>query len=65
MDILAKALSAAEKKGEIYPEFVRLLDRRAEVIANSDQRELDDWRGAVGRAIDFMRNKTKGENKCR
>lgn len=65
MDILAKALSAAEKNGESRPEFGRLLDGRGEIVANGSQREIDEWRLAVGRAIEFLQDKTKGKSKCR
>jgi hypothetical protein len=65
MDILAEALAAAEKNGESRPEFGRLLDGRGEIVANGSQREIDEWRLAVGRAIEFLQDKTKGKSKCR
>ena len=51
MDLLAKAIAA---KGKSAAAAQSLLDARADVMKAHDQKALDAWRLAAGRAIDAL-----------
>ena len=51
MDLLAKAITA---KGKGTASAQSLLDARADVMKAHDQKALDAWRLAAGRAIDAL-----------
>ena len=52
MDRLEKELARAGKGR--YPAFEKLLEERAEIVKAEDQKRVDAWRLAVGRAIDSL-----------
>lgn len=54
MDRLAKELARHKATGRDFPKFQALLDEREAVIKANDQKRVDAWRLAVGRAIDQL-----------
>ena len=52
MDRLEKELKRVG--ADRFPSYVRLLDDRRGIVKRADQKEVDDWRLAVGRAIDSL-----------
>ena len=54
MDLLAKAISRAKPSGKDIASAQSLLDAREDVIKARDQKTLDAWRLAAGRAIDAL-----------
>lgn len=52
MDRLEKELARVGK--EAHPQYGRLLSDREAIIKRADQSEVDEWRLAVGRAIDAL-----------
>jgi len=54
MDRLKKELSRHRDAGRTFPKFEELLAERDAIIKASDQKQVDQWRLAVGRAIDSL-----------
>ena len=52
MDRLEKELKRVG--ADRFPSYVRLLDDRRGIVKRADQKEVDAWRLAVGRAIDSL-----------
>ena len=59
MDALEKALAAERAAGRDHPEWGKLLADREAIIKSSDQKMVDQWRLAVGRAIDSLSERAK------
>lgn len=54
MDRLEKELARAKANGRAFPQYKALLDGRDEIVRAKDQKRVDEWRLAVGRAIDSL-----------
>ena len=54
MDRLAKELARARAGGRASPQYEALLASREEIVKAGDQKRVDAWRLAVGRAIDDL-----------
>ena len=54
MDRLAKELARNKAQGRTFPDFEALLSERDAIIKADDQKKVDAWRLAVGRAIDSL-----------
>ena len=54
MDRLEKELARAKANGRAFPQYKALLDSRDEIVRAMDQKRVDEWRLAVGRAIDSL-----------
>ena len=54
MDRLEKELARLKAKGKSFPQYEALLAERADIVKAEDQKRVDAWRLAVGRAIDSL-----------
>ena len=54
MAILEKELARQKAKGKGFPQYEALLAERAGIMKADDQKRVDAWRLAVGRAIDSL-----------
>lgn len=54
MDILAKAIAGAKAKGRNVLSAQALLDGRKTILRTKNQKAVDEWRLAAGRAIDGL-----------
>jgi hypothetical protein len=55
MDMLQKAIAAAEAKGKNVSDARALLDGREKVLRARNQQALESWRLSVGRTIDKLK----------
>ena len=54
MDRLEKELARLKAKGLSFPQYEALLAARADIVKAEDQKRVDEWRLAVGRAVDSL-----------
>ena len=54
MDRLEKELARLKAKGLSFPQYEALLAARADIVKAEDQKRVDEWKLAVGRAIDSL-----------
>ena len=54
MDRLKKELARHKAAGRSFPQYEELLAAREEIVKANDQKKVDAWRLAVGRAIDLL-----------
>ena len=54
MNRLEKELARLKANGKSFPEYEALLAERADIMKADDQKRVDAWRLAVGRAIDAL-----------
>ena len=54
MDRLKKELARHKAAGRSFPQYEELLAVREAVVKANDQKKVDEWRLAVGRAVDSL-----------
>ena len=54
MDRLKKELARHKAAGRSFPQYEELLAAREAIMKANDQKKVDEWRLAVGRAIDSL-----------
>ena len=57
MDWLKKELARHKAAGRSFPQYETLLSERAAIVRANDQTGVDEWRLAIGRAIDSLVDK--------
>ena len=61
MDRLKKELARHNAAGQTFPQYEALLAEREAIMKANDQKKVDEWRLAAGRAIDALVRRSKAD----